>query len=177
MYCRQDGNRYARIILPGRNFNISLAGAQGPLCGPIRQATSNPEWELTETELLNSYSVDPLTHALIIDRESRRSDDNVSLYRLKHIWGYSKDGWTPLALELEGLYIGEALPHTETKQAFTMPIGRESHVYEFRHLRDCAFEGSHVTGTLLFEDAFHSLMSRINRKRQNIDKLRPIGFA
>ncbi len=143
--------------------------------------TSVPEWELTEESLLAFYRVDPRQFAIIIDLKPRMQDP-VSLYQLKHVWGYSANEWTPLALEFEGLYVEERLPPAETQQEFTMPLERTPPIYEFLYVNADAFKGTctfgkvgYVNGTLLFEPAFHSLVSRINHKRQTVDRLPPIG--
>jgi hypothetical protein len=79
--------------------NIPLAGLKGPFCNPARRVSPAPEWKLGENELVSSYGVDPEHHAVVIDLAPKRK--TISLYRLKHVWGYSANEWTPLALELE----------------------------------------------------------------------------
>jgi hypothetical protein len=107
-----EGATYVRV-----RGGIPLAGLNGPFCAAARRVPNGPEWELPETELLRFYGVDPNHYAVIIDLKPK-VQNRVALYRLRHVWGFSAHGWTPLALELEGLYVDEIPPHEVSPMAF-----------------------------------------------------------
>jgi hypothetical protein len=176
---RLDGANYIR-----ERSNISLAGLKRPLCGRARSAPDDPEWELPEQELVSFYGVDPQRHAFIIDLKPS-VPSVVSLYRLKHVWGYSSNGWTPFALELEGLYVDELPPAgvsaTAFKERFPAFDGPGDRIYEFLYVNGDGKTGAwsfgrvgSVNAPLLWEHVFDSFLKRINRTRRD-QGLAPLG--
>src|SRR5271157_4875 len=89
--------------------SIVLAGQSGPFCKMAKSTPNEPEWELSETELVRAFGVEAERNAVVIDLKPRIKDE-VSLYRVRHVWGYSSHGWTPVALELEALFVDESPP-------------------------------------------------------------------
>jgi hypothetical protein len=175
---RLDGPDYVRD-----RSNIPLAGLEGPLCSAARCRPDEPEWELTESDVLRSYGVDPERHAFIIDLKPS-VPTGVSLYRLKHVWGYSSYGWTPFALELEGLYVDEVPPAATTatafKQRFPALDGPGERIYEFLYVNGDGKTGTwsfgrvgSVNAPLLWEKVFDSFLKRINetRRHQGLSRL------
>ena len=80
---------------------ISLSGK----ASPFRKlaAETGSQWHATGVRLLALLEVErPAEHRILIDLKPS-DKNNVSLYRLRDVWGYSYDGWTPLALRLETL--------------------------------------------------------------------------
>lgn len=55
--------------------------------------------------------------AILIDLMPRAVPPSISLYELADVWGYSRNGWTPLMFHLKSLYIEED-PSPYTKQHF-----------------------------------------------------------
>ena len=152
--------------------------------GPFYEAAMarSPEWELREQDLLSWHKVDPQGHAIVIDLKPAMH--TVNLYRLKYVWGYTSDNWTPMAWELEKLY-NDHVPASgvsvqEFKRNFAGPSTGDL-VYEFLYLKgDWNFGrvGS-VNAALLWDSptvrTFDSLMKRINRKRRDVDGLPQVG--
>ena len=150
-----------------------------------RRSPDTPEWELSERELVRSYGVDPDSHVVIIDLKPK-VEDEISLYRLKYAWGYSADGWTPFALELEGLYVDEK-PQTgnsaaSIKQRFPISSEPGDRIYEFLYVNGDGKKGSwafgrvgSVNAALLWEHVFDSFLKRINHKRRDVDRLPLLG--
>lgn len=177
---RLDGDAYVRV-----RSNVPLAGQQGPFCATARRSPDTPEWELSERELVRSYGVDPDSHVVIIDLKPK-VEDEISLYRLKYAWGYSADGWTPFALELEGLYVDEK-PQTgnsaaSIKQRFPISSEPGDRIYEFLYVNGDGKKGSwafgrvgSVNAALLWEHVFDSFLKRINHKRRDVDRLPLLG--
>jgi len=90
---------------------------------------------VTDGDILSLLNVErPTKHRILVDlKPSDRS--KVSLYRLRDVWGYSADNWTPLALRLEGLLIDKRRDNpSRFKQAFVGPIETKDFVYEFLYL-------------------------------------------
>ena len=169
---RLDVSDYVRV-----RSNVSLAGLNGPLCTMARSLPDEPEWELSESDLIRFYGVDPDQHAFVIDLKPSVSE-LVSLYRLKHVWGYSANGWTPFALELEGLYVDEYPPTGTTaksfKERFPALDGPGDRIYEFLYVNGDGKTGSwsfgrvgSVNAPLLWERVFDSFLKRINRTRRD----------
>jgi len=172
---RLEGSDYVQA-----KKDIPLAGLNGPFCAAAPRAPSSPEWELSEQELVRFYGVDPANHAVIIDLKPRVST-TVNLYRLKHVWGYTSHNWTPLALELEGLYVDEAPPAGVTaatfKKRFPALDGPGDQIYEFLYVGGTWAFGrvGSVNAPLLWAHVFDSFLKRINRKRKEIDGLPTLG--
>lgn len=165
--------------------NVPLAGLNGPLCRVAQTSPQEPEWELSEDALLRQLGVDGTEHAFVIDLKPKVSGE-VSLYRLKHVWGYSSAGWTPLALELEALYVDESPPETISvtafKERFPKPAQPGDRIYEFLYVNGDGTTGSwafgrvgSVNAPLLWESVFDSFLKRINRKRRDVDGLGQLG--
>ncbi len=165
--------------------NITLAGSNTPFCRAARCTPSTAEWELDETNLLRSFDVDPAQHAVVIDLKPRMKDQ-VSLYRLKHVWGYSEKGWTPLALQLEALYVDEAPPQgvsvVDFKKQFPALGEPGDQIYEFLYLNGDGTSGTwsfgrvgSVNAPLLWAEVLDSFIRRINRKRREKEGLPPLG--
>jgi hypothetical protein len=177
---RLDGDNFDRV-----RSNVPLAGVNGPLCGAARCTPDNPEWDLSGEALVRFFGVDSSDHAVVIDLKPRVPNE-ISLYRVKHLWAYSSHGWTPFALELEGLYVDAQPPAGTSAAAFkqrfprlAQPGGR---IYEFLYLNGDGKSGrwafgrvGSVNAPLLWERVFDSLLKRINRKRRDIDRLPPLG--
>src|ERR1035438_627836 len=124
---------------------VALAGLNGPLREAARGVPDNPEWELSEEALVRFFGIDSSDHAVIIDLKPNYPN-NISLYRLKYVWGYSSNGWTPFALELEGLYV-DAQPQpgmsaAEFKQRFPTLTQPGDRIYEFLYLDGDGTSGS-----------------------------------
>jgi len=180
---RLEGNDYVRA----RGKNVTLAGLSGPFCRSARRVPTNPEWELTEPELLRSFGVDPTQHAVVIDlKPSNRVE--VSLYRLKHVWGYSANHWTRLAWELETLYGDYTPPNGASVKDFKVRFSALSapgdQIYEFLYLNGDASDGAwafgrvgSVNAPLLSAEVLDSFIKRINRKRIETDHLPPLGVV
>lgn len=177
---RFDGDDYIRV-----RSNIPLAGLNGPFCATARSAPDRPEWEISEDALVRFFGVDPDRHVVLIDLKPRVPIE-VSLYRLKHVWGYSLDGWTPLALELEGLHVDETPPAgisvAAFKERFPISAAPGDRIYEFLYVNGDGRAGrwtfgrvGSVNAALLWERVFDSFLKRINRKRRDIDGLPPLG--
>lgn len=177
---RLDADAYARV-----RSDIPLAGVSGPFSAAARRAPDNPEWDIPAESLVRFFGVDPTDHAVIIDLKPK-DRSLVSLYRIKHVWGYSSHAWTPLAMELEGLYVDETPPAgispATFKQRFPALQGAGDRIYEFLYVNGDAQSGSwafgrvgSVNAPLLWEQVLDSFLRRINRKRRDTDGLPPLG--
>ena len=91
-------------------------------------------WEVDEAEILEQLGYDSRDHLFIIDMKPS-VPGNVSLYRLRRIWGFSNPDWTPLALRLDALFVDEKQAHPEKfKSEFLLP-SRPDAVHEFLYVR------------------------------------------
>jgi hypothetical protein len=179
---RLDGDAYHRV-----RCNVPLAGLNGPLRGSARCVPDNPEWELSEEAFVRFFGVNSSDHAVIIDLKPRVPNE-ISLYRLKYVWGHSSHGWTPFVLELESLYVDAQPPAgvsaAEFKQQFPRLAQPGDRIYEFLYLNGDGKSGTwafgrigRVNAPLLWERVFDSFVKRINRKRRDIDGLPLLGCS
>jgi len=125
---RGDGSRtFTRIGA------TTLVGNRGPITCYLHKH-GNGGWHMPEEELLRRCAVEPADHALIVDLNPQGS---VSLYRLKDVWGYSSEVWTPLALRLEPLFVNriERNPKEFKQEFHDCDFDRDAKiVHEFLYL-------------------------------------------
>jgi hypothetical protein len=156
------GLRYTQVS------EISLAGTSGPLFEFARRENTNKvspfAWHATESTLLAVLGHSSDDNAIVIDLRPRDTD-RVSLYRLCDVWGYSYDGWTPVSLRLQSLFVETAQPNPSDFKLRFIDFGEEhSFVAEFLYLQGGVREGTwnwgmvgRVNGALLWKDAFDYL--------------------
>jgi hypothetical protein len=97
--------------------------------------------------------------------------ENVSLFRLLDVWGYSCPLWTPLALRLQGLFVD--VEHDDPagfKQFFSWNANKDDLVGEFLYVQGGTRGGTwnwgqvgSVNGALLWRDAFDYLSSELSK--------------
>lgn len=162
-----------------RTRKVSLAGRRGPFFRHVESAWTAQgkpdilEWVMSESDILSDLGFQPAQHALVIDLKPK-VEGNVSLYRLRRVWGRSEPGWTPLALQLETLFVDRDEPDPDRfKDEFRPPPEKGDLVHEFLYLksgtdfRDWGWGpiGS-VNGTLLWPDTWRHFVTRINDAMQ-----------
>ena len=162
-----NGNRSSTFRHPKRR---ALGGKQGPIASYVRKQ-GNGLWHMTEADLLRHYRGAPDENALVIDLKPK-ARGNVSLYRIRDIWGHSRDGWTPMLLRLEALFVDLEEPDS-FKAEFKYPPGDGRSVYEFLYAIGDAENGSwkwgrsgSVNAALLFPCALDYLLGAIQERRR-----------
>lgn len=126
-------------------------------------------WEITEKEIIKELGFDPELYRLIIDLKPSVKG-NISFYYLRRIFGYSYYGWTPIALQLETIFVDEYPENPEKfKQEFQVPSEKGDIVHEFLYLQGGFKEGNWVwgrvgsiNGCLLWSDALRFFMEKIS---------------
>lgn len=168
---------YRKIAIPGVSAfeyvrNVQIAGRNGPLCRLVTQNATltarNRCWHATERDILQALDGSLHDHALIIDLKPRVKA-NVSLYRLREVWGYSHDEWSPLALRLEGIFVDHQVSDpAQFKQRFAQPPGQPDQVGEFLYVQGGLMGGSwnwgmvgRVNGALMWPEALKYLSSSL----------------
>lgn len=158
---------------------ISLSGRQSPF--PNICTELGDRWHCTDTDILSHLGdVEPAEHRILIDLKPS-DKTNVSLYRLRDVWGYSYESWTPLALRLESLLVDDPRDNpTIFKQEFVGPKESGDFIYEFLYLNGGTKGGKwtwgmvgRVNGALLWPDALRYFINRINAQLVS-DKLEPL---
>jgi hypothetical protein len=151
----------------GRIREISLSGTDSPFRKLVTETGS--QWHATDTRILTLLEVErPAEHRILIDLKPS-DKKNVSLYRLRDVWGYSYDRWTPLALRLEALHVDYPRDNPVTfKQGFEGPIETRDFVYEFLYLNGGTKTGKwtwglvgRVNGALLWPPALRYFVNAI----------------
>ena len=158
---------------------ISLSGSVSPFRKVAAEARQ--EWQATDERILSLLGVEtPAEHRILIDlKPSDKS--NVSLYRLRDVWGFSYEGWTPLTLRLESLLVDEPQDSPSTfKQVFQGPLETRDFIYEFLYLNGGTKSGKwtwglvgRVNAALLWPDALRYFVNAINRQLIE-DNLEPL---
>ena len=159
---------------------VSLAGKNGPVCSLVMRKVKMEQWnknykddyaigwEITDRDLLRELGFTSSNVSLIIDLKPNVKN-NVSLYYLRKIWGFSYYGWSPVALQLETVYVDKQVDNPKKfKNKVALPKDRGDLVHEFLYLQGGIKEGSwvwgrigSVNGCLLWPDAFNFFIEKI----------------
>lgn len=160
----QDGVAYKQLR------EIKLGGSSGPIAGCARVRTEGQPggWHATERDLIEASKENPDGHAIVIDLKPREIG-KVSLYRVTDVWGFSDEGWTPIALRLSALFIEEEHEDWEAfKRDFLDTKAEHQVVGEFLYLMGGYKGGTwnwgmvgRVNGALLWPDALQYLASNL----------------
>jgi hypothetical protein len=147
---------------------IKLSG----IASPFRKLATDREWHGTDADILSLLDIErPGDHRILIDLKPS-DKKNVSLYRLREVWGYSYDEWSPLALRLECLLGDEPQDNPSShKQRFTGPVETKDFIYEFLYINGGTAGGKwtwglvgRVNAALLWPDALRYFITSINRQ-------------
>jgi len=151
---------------------VSLGGGNGPLAALVHERSRGEgvfPWQMVEAELLKRLQQAPADeHALLVDLKPSVKD-NISLYRVRRLWGYSYPAWTPLAVQIEALYVDKTHPDPDKfKRDCPLPSAPGQLVHEFLYLLGGTEEGrwawgrvGSVNGCLLWPDAFNHFVECI----------------
>ena len=145
-----------------------VAGKRGPLYSFVSRTFKKAKdghltWEMSEDQILLEIGVRDLENSSLLVDLKPTVKNNVSLYRLKKIWGYSTPTWTPLAVQLESIFVDKEVRNPKSyKKHFSDPGEEGDLIHEFLYLQGGTREGNwlwgrvgSVNGTLLWEDAFN----------------------
>ena len=95
------------------------------------------KWHLPIRDCLNgakSNVVDYTGSTLIIDLKPKQNKDNLSLYEILDVWGYSEGVWSTILLHLSGLFV-DASPKGINRKKFDIEdCKRDEPIYEFMYL-------------------------------------------
>ncbi len=102
----EDGHRYLfkkQTSLFGRNSGY----IPNLLKRQLSTSDSEPHaWRVTIAEALQRQGESDST--LVINLKPKAREENLSLYELIDVWGYSSSGWTPIMIYIRGLFVDEA---------------------------------------------------------------------
>jgi hypothetical protein len=117
-------------------------------------------------------------HRLVIDLKPN-TERNLSLYQIQHIWGWTIESWTPIALRLRPLFSDHRVQDAaESKSQFKLPSDKEladvgGPVHEFLYFWHKTPLSSwnwglvgHVNGALLWPDVFDYFVNSIQNYGQ-----------
>lgn len=97
-------------------------------------------WHLPVQETLRATE-----QALVIDlKPKEREAGRFSLYEIRDVWGYSRDGWTPVMLRLRALSV-DGDPALDDWREFTAGHDKWGPIYTFLFLRGGVQDG-HLDG-------------------------------
>jgi len=162
-----DKNEYQEYL---HIKDIKIAGNSGPIINIVKkknQLNRSPfPWHINYKEIIEI----PDSHEIIIDLKPNVKE-NVSLYKLVDIWGYSYDEWSPLALRLETIFSDKVVQNPkEFKKKFKVKGASHEFVHEFLYLQGGVKGGTWnwgmvggVNGALLWKDAFKYFISELSR--------------
>jgi hypothetical protein len=151
-----------------------LAGRKGPFAHLV--AVQNPEkqvpfgWHATAEELIAYQGGSPSARAIVLDLKPNAPDE-VSLYRLLDVWGYSYHDWTALAVRLQALVTDRREPNpARFKKGFVDGADNHRLAGEFLYVYGGVTGGhwnwgkvGHVNGVLLWKDAFDFLSAGLSK--------------
>ena len=111
----------------------------------IGRSQSEPyKWHI---ELQHALSQDEKLAGLtvIIDLKPKQNKENISLYELMDVWGYSDSGWSPILVHLHGLLVDEDPNRIDRNQFPIKDIDREGPIFEFMYLNGSVSDGHSVS--------------------------------
>ena len=98
------------------------------------------KWHIDVVAELGSHQEYP-DNTLLIDLKPKQNKTNVSLYELMDVWGYSEDGWSPILLRLNGLFVDKD-PSSVDRNTFMLKDDDISGpIYEFMYLNGSVEDG------------------------------------
>jgi len=149
-----------------RDHKVPLSGKNGPFYKYVSQLITGDEeelyWDMTESQILSELGVEHTENAAIVVDLKPNVKDNVSLFRIRRVWGISHPEWSPIAVQLETLFIDWATTEADKmKMDFKEPENRNL-VHEFLYLRGGTSSGGwswgqvgSVNAALLWPDDFN----------------------
>jgi hypothetical protein len=156
-----------------RERQIVLGGKSGPFAKHVQEKyRQEPKedmfWEMEESKIVQALGCDQADKMTIIIDMKPNVKGNVSLYRLKRVWGYSQRDWTPIAVQLMPLHVDKIVADPEQfKAGFNGPCKNEL-VHEFLYLQGGTQEGTwawgrvgSVNGALLWPKVFNEFAKTI----------------
>jgi hypothetical protein len=159
--------------------DLQIAGNTGPICKLARERVALDDaqrgWHASEAEILAASGASRDGGAIVIDLKPKVKG-NVSLFRLRDVWGYSHDDWTPLALRLESIFADHAAEDPALfKRSFVLPAGAPDQIGEFLYVQGGVRTGTwnwgmvgRVNGALMWPEALEylstSLLTAIHRQ-------------
>lgn len=144
--------------------HLQLAGSRGPLRRFVQENVVSDErpvgWHATEQGILTAAGEPADSQAIVIDLKPSVKG-NVSLYRLRDVWGYSYADWSPLALRLESLFVDRVVEDVAAfKRSFVVPPDSSDEIGEFLYVQGGTCGGTwnwgmvgRVNGALLWPNA------------------------
>lgn len=169
VYERKNGylERVKKVSLAGYGPIHSLAESRF-LNASVKNNNEGIGWEIAEEDLIEELGFDAEKFRLVIDLKPNVKQ-NVSLYYLRRILGYSYDTWTPVALQLETIFVDKEVENpAEFKQKFREPSEDGDIVHEFLYLQGGREEGNwvwgrvgNVNGCLLWPSALRFFVDKI----------------
>jgi hypothetical protein len=128
--------------------NIPLFGSKNGLIVKILKIITPPnqneeyKWKINmETDL---PKIDLPNKSIIIDLKPR-TENNVSLYEIKNIFGYSSFGWTPMMFHLKALKVDEKGDQKQ-KEKFEIKDINLDNIFTFIHVYDGSVRKGEIIG-------------------------------
>jgi hypothetical protein len=153
--------------------DVNIAGALAAIVKTRNTTGESPyKWEATAADIVAALH-GMAGQEIVIDLKPNISQ-NVSLYRLVCVWGFSSAYWTPLALLLETLFSDRKEQDAQGfKKQFKATEADKSLVGEFLYIQGGVKGGKwnwgkvgSVNGALLWSDAFTYLTGKLGEKLQ-----------
>lgn len=91
------------------------------------------EWHVDVISELGGH-VDYPNSTLLIDLKPKQNKTNLSLYEVMDVWGYCDNGWSPILLRLNGLFVDEDPTIVERHSFVRKDSEIAGPIYEFLYL-------------------------------------------
>lgn len=99
-------------------------------------------WHFEILKKLNTFSKYANTNAtIVINLKPKQNMENLSLYEVLDIWGYSHHDWTPILLRLNGLFVDSKPEIFNQKDFIRKNAEINGPIYEFLYLNGSIREG------------------------------------
>lgn len=140
---RERGRSVYQFVEPCSLFGCNKGFIPRLLRRRISSSQGEPyKWHLPIQDSLSDIGYTGST--LIIDLKPKQNKDNLSLYEVLDVWGYSDTGWTPILLHLSGLFVDEDPKMVDRNKFVINDSDRDEPIYEFMYLDGSVADGQLV---------------------------------
>ncbi len=100
-------------------------------------------WHIDVVRDLGSHPDYP-NSTLLVDLKPKQNENNLSLYEVMDVWGYSSSGWSPILLRFSGLFVDEDPSVTQRHDFTRQDVDVDGPIYEFLYLAGSVDNGKLV---------------------------------
>jgi hypothetical protein len=131
-----------------RRYIVKLFGSlNGLIVRSLRIITpknQNEEykWHINLDEVLPKIEL--VNSSIVIDLKPN-TKNNLSLYKIENIYGYSSCGWTPMMFHLKAIFVDDEGSEKD-KDNFRLDLSKAENIFTFHHVYDGSVKNGKIIG-------------------------------